>query len=425
MYSKKARCTVLIFSFALLLVTALWGQGDEAASLAPRADYPFRPDHERLGLRGESSYTKFQEQEGIPVYTGFSIDVYQVELKPWKRQGSGILGAYIDLDGAGSLVNAFCLEIPPGGETKPTRHLFEEQLLILSGAGETHIWQSDPSKKIVVPWREGTVFAPPLNTWHQHFNKGQESARMVAVTDLPLKIDLFRNVDFIFDTNFDFTDRYSGQANYFDPENSRDYAPMARSHSLSIVNLVRDAWTWRLFHAGQGYGDIDRHFVLSDNTMTGHIEQFPVGTYERAHRHGPSSTIVLLSGTGYSLMWPTSLGLTPWEDGNDDQIKRVDWKKGIMVIPPIQWFHQHFNNGSEPARFIKLGGSPGNELYPMTTQVLEGGVRLTILFRNEDFYVRDLFEKELAKHGDKIQMPPREELIDMERKSGDGPLTVP
>ncbi len=31
----------------------------------------------------------------------------------------------------------------------------------------------------------------------------------------------------------------------------------------------------------------------------------------------------------------------------------------------------------------------------------------------------------LAKHGDKIRMPPREELIDLERKSGVGPLTVP
>ena len=200
---------------------------------------------------------------------------------------------------------------------------------------------------------------------------------------------------------------------------------MAGSHSLSIVNLVRNAWTWRLFHAGQGYKDIDRHFMLSANTMTGHIEQFPQGTYERAHRHGPSSTIVLLNGTGYSLMWDTKHGYTPWRDGKSDQIQRVDWYKGIMVIPPIQWFHQHFNNGAEPARFIKLGGSPGHELYPMTGNVLEGGIRYTILFRNEDSHVRSLFVEELAKHDATIKMPPRGELIEMERASGDGPLTVP
>ena len=425
MISKRDLCIVLMFSFTLFPVTSLWGQQNDESRYDPREDYRFRPDSERLAQRGESSYIKFQKQEGIPTYTGWSIDVFEVELKPWLRQGPGISGAYLNLEGAGALVDAFCLEIPVGGKTEPTRHLFEEQMLILSGEGETHIWQTDPAEKAVITWKQGTVFSPPLNAWHQHFNKGSEAARFVSVTDLPLKIDLFHNVDFIFNNDFDFTDRYAGEANYFDPEIGRDYGPLNRSHSLSVVNLVRDAWTWRLFHAGQGYRDIDRHFVLSANTMTGHVEQFPIGTYERAHRHGPSSTIVLLTGTGYSLMWPTSLGINPWKDGNGDQVKRVDWKKGVMVIPPMQWFHQHFNNGSEPARFIKLGSSPGNELYPMTTQVLEGGERYTILFRTEAPQVRELFERELAKHNAEIEMPPMEELIELERKSGDGPLLVP
>ncbi len=389
------------------------------------ADYRFEPDEKRLSLRGTSAYKMFKEQEGIPNYGGWFVDVYKLELAPWKRMGPGITGAYVDLEGAGALVNAFLLEIPAGGKTVSTHHLFEEQILFLSGEGETHIWQSDPSKKVIVPWKEGTLFSPPLNARHQHFNKGTEPARLVTVTDLPLKIDIFRNPDFIFNAEYDFTDRYAGQSDYFDPENSQDFAPMPGSHSMSIVNLVRNAWTWRLFHAGQGYKDIDRHFMLSANTMTGHIEQFPQGTYERAHRHGPSSTIVLLNGTGYSLMWDTKHGYTPWRDGKSDQVQRVDWYQGIMVIPPIQWFHQHFNNGAEPARFIKLGGSPGHELYPMTGNVLEGGIRYTILFRNEDSHVRSLFVEELAKHDATIKMPPRGELIEMERASGDGPLTVP
>ena len=389
------------------------------------ADYRFKPGEERLSLRGTSAYTKFKEKEGIPQYTGFAVDVYELQLGPWQRMGPGIEGAYIDLDGAGALVNAFLLEIPAGGKTISTHHLFEEQIVFLSGEGETHIWQSDPSNKAVIPWKTGTLFSPPLNAWHQHFNKGTEPARLATVTDLPLKIDLFRSADFLFNAEYDFTDRYAGQADYFDPENSQDYAPMSRSHSLSIVNLVRNVWTWRLFHAGQGYKDIDRHFLLSDNTMTGHVEQFPVGTYERAHRHGPSSTIVLLGGTGYSLMWDTKHGYTPWKNGKGDQVKKVDWHKGIMVIPPIQWFHQHFNNGAEPARFIKLGGSPGHELYPMTGNVLEGGQRYTVLFRNEDPYVRTYFLNELAKNNASIAMPPRDELIRMERASGEGPLTIP
>lgn len=414
-------------TFVLLMAFAAIGaqSGQQEDRYDPKEDYRFRPDHEREGLRGKSAYRLFQEQENIPIYTGFAVDVYEVKLAPWKRMGNGVTGAYINLDGAGAVVDAFCLEMEMGAQTNAVRHLFEEQLLILDGEGETHIWQSDPEKKVVIPWKRGTVFSPPLNTWHQHFNKGNSPARLVTVTDLPLKLDLFRNPDFIFNSSYNFTDRYAGEADYFDPENSRDFAPMPDSHSLSIVNLVRNAWTWRLFHAGQGYGDVDRHFVLSDNTMTGHVEQFPVGTYERAHRHGPSSTIVLLNGTGYSLMWPSSIGTTPWKDGKEDQVKRVNWGTGTMVVPPVQWFHQHFNNGSEPARFIKLGGTPGNELYPMTGRILEGGERFTILFRMEDSYVRTLFEEELAEHDAKIQMPSREELIELEKKSGYGPLTVP
>jgi hypothetical protein len=348
-----------------------------------------------------------------------------VALGSWKRAGSGIRGAYINLDGAGDIVDAFVMEIPVGGKTNPVRHLFEEQILFLAGEGETHIWQKDPQKAVVIPWREGTVFSPPLNANYQHVNKGSQVARLAAVTDLPLKLDLFRNTDFIFDTNFDFTDRYAGQPNYFDPENSKDYGPMKGSHSLSIVNVIRNAWTWRLFHAGQGFKDVDRHFVLSANTMTGHVEQFPSGTYERAHRHGPSSTIVLLTGTGYSLMWPTSLGETPWKNGKGNEVKRVNWKRGTMVVPPIQWYHQHFNNGKDPARFIKLGGSPGNELFPITTDVLEGGERYTILWRDEDAYVRELFKKELVEHGYELTMPSVEELTRIEKQAGDTSLNVP
>ncbi len=412
-YKKVFVSALSLVVLGLFLGAAESGQGRWDGS----DEYPFRPESERDAMRAKkSSYQKFQDQEGIPVHTGFYADVYEVPLEPWRRQGPGIEGAYIDLEGASAVVNALCLQIPPGSQTNPERHLFEEQILILSGEGETHIWQKDQARKEVIYWRTGTVFSPPLNTWHQHFNKGSEPARLAAVTDLPLKIDIFRNTDFIFNNDFDFTDRYAGQANYFEPENSVDFGPSKGSHSMSIVNLIRDAWTWRLFHAGQGWKDVDRHFVLSGNTMTGHVEQFPVGTYERAHRHGPSSTIVLLTGTGYSLMWHTSLGITPWKDGKGDEIKRVDWRKGIMVIPPVQWYHQHFNNGMEPARFIKLGGTPGNMLSRITTRILEGGDRHMILWREEEPQVRKQFEKELSEHGARIQMPPHDQLIKMEEE---------
>jgi len=380
-------------------------------------DFRFRPDHERESLAGESAYRKFQAQEGIPVHGGFAVDVYTVKMGPWKRQGPGVTGAYVNLDGAGAIVDLMVLEMAVGAQTRPERHLFEEQVMVVRGEGELHIWQSDPAKKVVVPWRRGSVFAPPLNTWHQYINKGREPARMAAVTDLPLKLDIFRNPDFLFNNTYNFTDRYNGQADYFDPEKSLDYSPKT-AHSLSIVNLIRDAWTWRLFHAGQGYGDIDRHFLLSDNNMTGHIEAWPVGAYQRAHRHGPGASIVHMGGPGYTLLWPMSMGLTPWKDGKGDKVSRVDWNEGTFLIPPINWYHQHFATGPANAKFIMLGSGPSNEKYRITTRVLRGeDAGHMILFRDEDPYVRQLFEKEVAKVGAKVLMPSMKELIALEKES--------
>ena len=386
-FHRKVTSTGILAALTCLLWGGIWAQqGDEG--------YPFLPDSEYQSM-GKTAYQEFLDQEGIPVYTGWAADLYSIELAPWKRQGPGIEGAYLVLEGSGGLIDNSVMQIPAGGKTKPERHIFEEQILILKGEGEAHIWQSNREEKSVVRFARGTVFSPPLNAWHQLVNTGSQPVLLVAETDLPLKIDLFHNAEFMFNSTFQFTDRFSGEADYFDPENSKTYGPTPQHHSLSIVNLVRDAWTWRLFHAGQGFGDIDRHILLSNNIMPTHIEQFPVGTYERAHAHGPGAAIVLLDGQGYSLLWHDSAGRSPWKDGNSDKIVRVDWKEGILFVPPTKWFHQHFNTGKTPTRFIMLGNRAGNELYKMTAkEIFMKGQRNMIMFHEQDPSVTEMFKKE-------------------------------
>jgi len=61
-----------------------------------------------------------------------------------------------------------------------------------------------------------------------------------------------------------------------------------------------------------------------------------------------------------------------------------------------------------------LGGPPGNDKYGVTAEGLTTGRNTMVLFKDEDPYVRELFAKELAKKGAKIEMPSREELSKME-----------
>lgn len=214
----------------------------------------------------------------------------------------------------------------------------------------------------------------------------------------------------------DFAKRYSGQPNYFDPEISRDYPP-ADDHALSIVNLVRNAFTTELFSSGQGVGDQCRHYVLSDNTMGAHIEEFPVGTYERAHRHGPGASIILLDGTGYTLMWPKDLGMRPYAEGKGDQVLQLDWQEGSLIVPPEQWYHQHFNSGKTMARFIKLGTPIGNRVYRVTSKIFQDDSGHLIKYGDEDPGIREMFVEALKKNGASLQMPSIAELAEMERES--------
>ena len=66
---------------------------------------------------------------------------------------------------------------------------------------------------------------------------------------------------------------------------------------------------------GAGGGHI--RFNMAKGSMNSHISQFPIGTYKKAHAHGPGAHVIMLCGDGYSLMWPEG-----------DEPQRYDWEIG-------------------------------------------------------------------------------------------------
>jgi hypothetical protein len=104
--------------------------------------------------------------------------------------------------------------------------------------------------------------------------------------------------------------------------------------------------------------------------------------------------VLILSGKGYSLLWPEG-----------EARRRCDWRPGTIVVPPNHWFHQHFNSGPEPARYLALRW--GSRRYDMggaikTEEKTDVDVRLggaQIEYPNENPEIHRIFEEELARNG--------------------------
>jgi hypothetical protein len=161
----------------------------------------------------EDAYSNWLHSENIPVISGYAVtNLHTLELKPWARLG--VSGAHIRLIGGEGVNDAYVCEIPTRGSTEPQRYLFEEFIYVLSGEGETAIWTPGADRQTVT-WQNGSILSPPLNAWRQHFNRGSGAARLVAITNAPVVINLFHNLNFIFNNDFVFRDRYDGNFDVF------------------------------------------------------------------------------------------------------------------------------------------------------------------------------------------------------------------
>jgi oxalate decarboxylase/phosphoglucose isomerase-like protein (cupin superfamily) len=338
----------------------------------------------KFAIEKDTPYQRWVRDEGLDIIGAHYVpNLHTVELKPWPRRGGA--GVFINHEASRTSNDCYVCEIPPGGKLAPQRQLYEEMILVLDGRGSTAVW-NDAGARVTFEWKAGALFAIPLNAWHQHFNgAGRAPARYVAVTNAPSVINLYEEPEFVFNTRHDFKSRFSGEPDYF--------AAKSEQKGLRLeTNFVADAVNLPLISAkerGAGGGHI--RFNMAKGSMNSHISQFPVGTYKKAHAHGPGAHVIILNGEGYTLMWPEG-----------DEPRRYEWQVGSMIVPPNMWFHQHFNTGTTPARYlafkhegVAIRNAQGVPKAWISRRI--GGDQIDYV--DEKPAIRRLFADALGKHG--------------------------
>jgi gentisate 1,2-dioxygenase len=353
----------------------------------------------------KEAYKEFLEDEGVPIVEGFSADCRTAPLEPWQRLGG--LGAYLHLAGRSGFASSYVAEIPPGGHLKPERHMHDELIHVIAGRGATTV-ELPAGGRHTFEWGAGSIFGIPLNAPHQHFNgSGTDAARFVAMTDLPLVLNLFHTVDFVFDNPYTFPERY-GEEGYF--RGQGEFRKIKPGRHQWETNFVPDLGSfalpeWTRWDA-RGAGGRSIQFVLADSTMHAHVSEFPPGTYKKAHRRPSEAGVYMacVSGRGYTLLWE--------EGQNPVDTVRVDWKPGTFFSNgPGQHYHQHFNTAPQPARYLAMGfGGVRHLVEDYRRNVYEGADKSVkeggrqIEYEDEDARIRRLFEVELTQRGIPSQM---------------------
>ena len=357
----------------------------------------------RLGI---DPYLEWIEKEGVITHDGYYIYLKDVETKFWPRVE--VNAAACHLKGRGDFGNLFVFDIPPAGSTTPQRHLYEEVVYVLEGTGSTQLEFRNGERRSF-EWGERSMFAIPLNASYRHFNSsGRTRALLSSSTNLPLVMNTFYNEEFVFDTKYDFNERLGREGHY---TGEGDLTMVRPGNNMWETNFVPDLEAIELKPWGErGGNSTNIMFILANGLMHAHISEMPVGTYKKAHRHGPGLHVMCVSGTGYSLLW---------FEGDKD-FRRIDWKHGLMFPPADQQFHQHFNTSQVPARYFATG--VGSMRYPFTyamrrasgtlpegskavgvaTSVKDGGDQIE--YEDQDPRIQPMFAEECRKNGIDQQM---------------------
>ena len=361
-------------------------------------------------------YDAFMEEEGIPVFRDIGISkVQNLPLMPWKRTGGR--GSFIQLYGTEGKWGCHVVEVPPRGALNPEKHMYEEIYLVVEGRGSTEVWLEGEGKKHVFEWQKGSMFSIPMNAWHRIVNATSGGALLLGGTTAPNVINQLQNVRAVFDNPFVFRERFSGADDFYKPKDDIEPDPV-RGLAMRRSNFIPDVIDCDLpldNRRSPGYRRVEP--FMTGNTFYLWIGQHENGRYSKAHAHTSAAILICLKGKGYTYSWPERLGTTPWKDGKQAEVRRLDYEPvGMVTAAPggARWFHQHFSVSKEPFRLTAWFGphNPGRDPGPpgekhtdyTAIDIPDGGT--AIPYWMEDPFIREEYEAHLAREGVPSRMDP-------------------
>lgn len=344
----------------------------------------------------EFTYDEWMDQQSIPAHKGYFIeDLRNVEVAPWSLRECE--AAFIQLEGMQGVVEARVQEIPPGGTLKPFKSAVDELVYVLSGQGTTSVWGRQADARHTFEWSARSMFLVPRNTWAQLNNmQGNHPVRLLHYNYMPLAMSAIPDPAFLFNNPFEEELPLPSQDEMFSEAQAVTQEHIGEGQAgrtLWLGNFFPDMGVWDKLMHRPGRGSLNRSVYMKapGSEMRAHMSVFPSGTYKKAHRHGPGRVIVIPAGEGYSIMWP---------EGQEKVI--VPWHEASMFVPPNRWFHQHFTVGAVSGRYLAL--HPPNQFSGYGEEV-QDRARDQIEYPDEEPWIRQMFEDELAKRGISTQMP--------------------
>jgi len=258
-------------------------------------------------------------------------------------------GAAIARIGEGRLhqMDTTLVELPPGGQLAPHKHLAEELIYIVSGKGYTTMWREGATSRAErYDWAAGDVLSPSLNVWHEHVNASStEPARFLSMTSTPLTKNLFGNAaEFVSSSDFVFEDRWNKGAQQKKPEfvdgewgGSPDALVMAVGHHfpdmINVKLMPREGNNSSGLNVRPS-GD-EGPSMAGNRLFEWQNREWESPGFTHYHRHPWEVVYVCIKGEMHSKITRVA---DPVE-GKLEPERKLSWKEGDLMIVEANEYH--------------------------------------------------------------------------------------